>query len=100
MLYRIDFAKQFFSNRRLVAPMVEWSMPEFSVEPSRTADPECVDRLLALMDIDLGPSQRFTLARLARDLQLNDSLYNERTRVDRLWQFLKVVFAMPQAHMC
>jgi uncharacterized protein (DUF1800 family) len=100
MLYRIDFAKQMFSNRRLVSPLIEWSMPEFAVEPSRTADPECVDRLLKMLDIELGASQKYTLSRLAREVQLNDSLYNERARVDRLWPFLKVVFAMPQAHLC
>ena len=75
-------------------------MPEFAVEPSRTADPECVDRLLKMLDIELGASQKYTLSRLAREVQLNDSLFNERARVDRLWQFLKVVFAMPQAHLC
>lgn len=101
MLYRIDLARQFFANRRLVTPMVEWVTPEIAVEPSPTADSQVVDRLAALLDLKVGPEQRYTLARLARDLGLNNSLYSQpRNSVDRLWRFLQVVFAMPQMHMC
>lgn len=100
MLYRIDMARQVFANRRVVTPLIDWSIPEIAASPSRSADPECVDRLLALLDIEVSPEQRYSLMRLAREIALNDSLYNDRTKVDRLWQFLKVVFAMPQAHVC
>ncbi len=100
MLYRIDVARQIFANRRVATPMIDWSVPEIAVAPSSSAVPECVDRLLGLLDLEVTPEQRFTLVRLARDLALNDSLYNDRTKVDRLWQFLKVVFAMPQSHVC
>ncbi len=101
MLYRIDLARQFFANRRYATPLIELSTPEIAVEPSATADAETVDRILSLLDVQVAGQQRLALARLARELQLNNALYSQpRNSVDRMWRFLQVVFAMPQTHMC
>jgi uncharacterized protein (DUF1800 family) len=101
MLYRIDLARQLFANRRFVTPLIEWSVPEIAVEPSRTADLDTVDRITALLDVQVSGEQRFLLAQFARDLGLNNALYSQpRTAADRLWRFMQVVFALPQMHMC
>jgi uncharacterized protein (DUF1800 family) len=100
MLYRIDLARQFFANRNLVAPMLEWITPEIAVEPSSTADAQTVDRILMLMDVEVDAEQRAVLAQHARQIQLNTALYSQpRNSVDRLWRFLQVVFAVPQTHL-
>ena len=101
MLYRIDLARQVFSNRRVMAPLLELTTPEIAVEPSRTADVEVVNRTLALLDVKVSDPQRFVLAAHARAIGLNNALYSRpQDGVDRMWRFLQVVFAMPQTHLC
>ena len=100
MLYRIDLARQLFGNRRLIEPMIDWTVPEIAVEPGPGADAQLTDRLLDLIDVRIGEEQRSALAGFASDLRLNDAMYGERGRVEKLSQFLKVVFALPQAHVC
>ena len=100
MLYRIDLARRLFSNRRLMEPLLEWSVPEFAVDPDRASDAQMVDRLLEFLDVEVGPDQRYVLSRHARRLDLNDALYSDSQAVQRLWQLMKLIFAMPQAHVC
>ena len=99
MLYRIDFARRMFANKRLMEPLMEWSVPEFAVDPERASDAKMVDRLLEFLDIEVAPDQRYVLARNARRLDVNVALYSDKA-TQRLWPLMKLVFAMPQAHMC
>ncbi|HXH60234.1 MAG TPA: DUF1800 domain-containing protein [Fimbriimonadaceae bacterium] len=100
MLYRIDLARQFFSNKGLVGPLIERSRPEIVAEIGRLSDMKVIDRLLSLLDVEMDGSQRMVLGQYARQISLNNSLYNDARAPGVLWPVLKLVFAMPEAQMC
>ena len=100
MLYRIDLSKRIFSSKKTMEPLLEWTVPEVAVKPGRLADATMVDRLMELLDVDLTRDQRYVLAKYAREIELNNSFYSAGLGVTQLSRFLKVVFAMPETHIC
>lgn len=100
MLYRIDLSRRVIANRRLMEPLLEWSIPEFAVDPDRVADAQMVDRLMNVLDVSLSRDQRYILAGHARKIDLNSEFYRDSTATGPLSRFMKVVFAMPEMHIC
>ena len=100
MTHRIDMSRRIFGNRRIIEPLIEWTAPELAVEQGEGDHAKLVDRLLELLDIDVSRDQRWILVGAARRYGGNGVIYDTRKAVPMLRDMLKLVFAMPEAHIC
>ncbi|MCH7904006.1 MAG: DUF1800 domain-containing protein [Armatimonadetes bacterium] len=100
MTHRIDLSRRIFGNRRIIEPLIEWTAPELAVEQGEGDHAKLVDRLLELLDVEVSREQRWILVGAARRYGGNGVIYDTRKAVPMLRDMLKLVFAMPEAHIC